>query len=205
MSADLLIQCALSIEAMPIIDALHLEKMEDSPFPIFGRDSLKLLISGVGRVRAAAGASCILNNFKSGLLLNAGTCGDNTGKNEPGKIFNVTEVHDLSMPMPEGREVPCYRLDSMSFLDSASLVTADRPSVTREERARAANFGELADMEAGAVLYIAGKYKRECSVLKIVSDSREHETRQEIQENIGIYSEKLAHEIVRLFHSGVFR
>jgi len=188
---NILIQCALTVEAKPVIRALGLEKFSDIPFPLYKKGTFALVISGVGRVRAAAGASFLLSSFEKGTLLNTGTCGDNTGMNEPGGIFTISDVADLSMPMPGKTAFPVYSIEKIRGIESATLVTSDSPAISLDERKNAAGFGELSDMEGAAIAYVAGKYRRSCSMVKIVSDSTGHVDDGDIERNIIDYSVRL--------------
>ena len=153
---------ALQSEANPLIDKYRLKPVQRRPFREFGNDHIRLIISGMGKVNAAAATAALLHNDKGrerGICLNIGIAGH--GSLSLGKLFIAHRISD------SGTGTDWY--PQMTFnpsCESSRLVTLDEPSADYPK-----NTG--LDMEASAFYPIATRYVTAelCQVLKVVSDS----------------------------------
>ena len=71
---------ALRPEADGLIKQYQLKKVKDKPFEVFSSEEMKLVVSGVGKINAAAATSYILsdsdiNYNHEDFFLNFGICG----------------------------------------------------------------------------------------------------------------------------------
>jgi len=179
---------AMPIEAEPFIQGLGMESVESGPFPIYRYEDILLMISGIGRVRASAAAACLISRYNPEIMINMGTAGSNIESIEAGKIFSVNTVYDGDLALYRGPEYFEYVLETFTGIDTAALLTSDRPSITAEERGRAAEKAELSDMEGASFAHVCGLFSKEAYIFKIVSDGPGSETFKSIREGIVKYS-----------------
>ncbi len=179
---------AMPIEAEPFIQGLDMESVESGPFPIYRYEDILLMISGIGRVRASAAAACLISRYNPDIMINMGTAGSNIESIEAGKIFSVNTVYDGDLALYRGPEYFEYVLETFTGIDTAALLTSDRPSITAEERGRAAEKAELSDMEGASFAHVCGLFSKEAYIFKIVSDGPGSETFKSIREGIVKYS-----------------
>ncbi len=158
---------ALHCEARPLIRHFHLKKEEQfSPLEIFSAENIRLVVSGIGKLRSAIAATRLLTlpgppRFR--LLMNVGICGANA-KYAVGEPVLANQVIDAG----SGRR---YFPDMIvrQHLTEGTLHTLDKPLF--EPDAPAGKI-ELADMEAAGFFEAALKEleNHRITVLKVVSD-----------------------------------
>lgn len=157
---------ALACEAKPLIAHYKLKKRtQDSAFPCFENDPLSLIISGVGKVAAAAASAYIVATsdrpeFSS--WLNVGIAGHQ--HHNIGRAFVAHKITDAS----SGR---CFYPTHITDLPcpTAGIVTADKPVDDYPDDA-------LVDMEASGFFETASRFSTTELIqsLKIVSDNAAH-------------------------------
>jgi len=109
-----------------------------------------LVISGIGKVKAAAALSHILAKTSQPLLNIGYAAGE-----EVGKLYNVHKIIDASSHK-------VFHLPKSATLPNAACSTFDRPLAHPIET--------LADMEASALVECANIHKIPIAILKVVSD-----------------------------------
>ena len=155
---------ALSCEAKPIINELRLTKQfSPTPFPVFRNDFHQLVVSGIGKVAAAAATGFLLGSaFRQKEVqayLNFGIAGHGTLQTNTAFIANcISDDQDKAIFYPP------QILDS--DFELSRLCTCSNPSQKYEK-------GLGFDMEAHAFYSIASRsVTRELiQVLKVVSDN----------------------------------
>ncbi len=158
---------ATKTEAEPLIEELKL-KHEPAPFPFYKKDQVSLIISGIGKCRAAAasawlgglGAPTSVNNHqnKSGCWLNIGIAGHLDAA--IGTIFTAHKVLD------HGCDKVWYPPRVSPPLESENLITVDKPLTTYIPN-------QLHDMEASGFIETARmfSYAELVQCIKVVSDN----------------------------------
>jgi len=179
---------AMPIEAEPFIQGLGMEPVETWPFPLYRLDDIFLMVTGIGRVRASAASAYLISRYNPDIMINMGTAGSNVETIEAGRIFSINTVYDGDLALYRGPEYFEYVLETFTGLDTAALLTSDRPSITAEERVRAAEKAELSDMEGSSFAHVCGLFNKEAYIFKIVSDGPGSETFKSIREGIVKYS-----------------
>jgi len=137
-------------EAAPLVRALPFRQISKKPFHIFQYESIRLVITGIGPINAAAATGYIVSHPQP--LLNIGIC---AGK-ERGALYNVYKAIDDAT----GKS---YLLERSPLLPNAKLRTFHKPLSTP--------IRELADMEGAAIAAIGKRAGCEVRILKIVSDA----------------------------------
>lgn len=162
----ILIVTALMAEAAPIIEHFRLKKdMDAHAFQVFRNDEIKLVISGVGKVKSAMAAAWLLASCgRDAFLVNVGCCGIAGKEFEAGRLFMVHKVTDMDTGLdyyPDvfaGRDIPRTAICCYSKPVSCGAgVLADRTAV---------------DMESAGIMEAAGKFldAHRVVILKIASD-----------------------------------
>lgn len=151
----MIIHTALFIEAKEIIKCFGLKKYEDKSFLIFSNKDIVLIVSGIGKTDAAIALSHALTLFPNHQKIVS--IGIAAGKKELeiGELVNVKKIIDLE-------ENKVFHLKEIENLKNVSIATSLTPQKTPK--------ADLGDMEASAVYQVAKKYKKDLTILKIVSD-----------------------------------
>jgi len=156
---------ALSSEARPIVDALKLSRVMDARgFRLFAKDDVSLVISGIGRTRAAAATGWLAarqGEPRDSAWLNVGIAGH--GLRKAGSLVMAGKIRDASTerhaypPPLVGRK-----------LDRDLVVTVDKPEYDYPDAA-AYEMEAFAIWDA-ATRFVSGEL---VAFLKIVSDGPE--------------------------------
>ncbi len=171
----LLIVTALRKEADLFISSLHLTRdMQSGAFPVFVGDSIALIISGTGKLRAAIAATHLLSRpeiaVEETFLCNFGFCGSMDQALPPGSLVTVPKVSDADT----GRDYyPDYPLSMPDSIARACTLCVTRPmgseGISIFEKHPDA---QICDMESAGIMESAGRFlsTRRVLILKIVSD-----------------------------------
>jgi len=169
---QVIIMVALSAEAQPIVASLGLRGSQSArAFRSYHGDNCHLIVSGMGRVRAAAAcgwAGAVIGGLKGGspqplCWINAGICGH--GSRATGSVIRASSIHDAGA----GRSY--FPPDIFpSKLPADRLVTVDQP---QREYADDTAY----DMEASAFWTTATRFSSSelMTTLKVVSDGSKAE------------------------------
>ena len=154
---------ALASEARPLIEHYRMEPLEGA-FRLFGSKGYRLVISGIGKVAAAAATSYLHareGEAPYGVFLNVGIAGHRS--RAPGEILQTHTVRDAAT-----NAVYYPTLLGFKELESAAVTTVDTAELEF-------SADTLYDMEASAFYATALRFSTSELVqcLKIVSDNRE--------------------------------
>ena len=191
-------------EAAPLLSQTSAVMLASQPFPTFrpAADRLQpclVVVSGMGKVVAAAAGSYLVLAHRVSLLVNAGLCGRLIAdpRWSVGDLLRIRTAVEGDCDR-FGRPEPPVACDSRWFrrLAPARLVTCDRPVFDAEQRSRLTRLGDLADMEGAAVARVAGLYGLACAMVKGISDAADRTGRTELARNIDWVSERIANALV---------
>jgi len=160
----ILIVTAFDAEARPLIDHFRLRRQADHGFPVYAGGDVWLIVSGPGRINAAAATTHL--HARAGFpwdntWINTGIAGHpELPRGEARLAHKITEKISGKSWYPA--------LVTGSPWRSAPLLTVDQPD-------REYASGDLVDMEASAFMETALRFSSGelVHVLKIVSDNRE--------------------------------
>lgn len=182
---------AMSLEAKSFVQGLNMDLIETVPFPVYRHRDIGLIISGIGRVRAAAASAYFINRYSPEMLINMGTAGSNIKDLTVGSFFSISSVFDGDLALYRGPEYHEYKMETFPGLSSATLLTSDRPSITFEERSMAAKKADLSDMEGSSFAQVCSLFNKKGYIFKIVSDAPGAESFKSVREGIVKHSEEL--------------
>tara|TARA_B100000965_G_scaffold391234_1_gene399054 strand:+ start:84 stop:680 length:597 start_codon:yes stop_codon:yes gene_type:complete len=160
-----LIISALYAEAEPIINHYNLDRDPNYNYPVFNRDSLTMICTGVGRENVRR----VMFDYYSKILewrnfqvINVGIAGGKIGKCKIGQCFVVDQVFD-------DRLDKVYKLNNVfdSQISSNHITTVTNPVIDGGD-----NHNWLVDMEAHEICSVTDDfyYLKNLFIIKIVSD-----------------------------------
>ena len=169
---------ALEAEAKPLIQALNLKKVSrPSPFTFFQNHKHQLVVSGIGKISAAAATGFMLGkiheNKNPAALINFGVCGHGTLEVGQALVANrIVDGNNLN---------PLYPTHLINLkLSGSELMTCEQPVNDYQQH--------LAyDMEAHAFYSTAtrGVPRELVQVIKVVSDNPKNPLRNFDQSQVG--------------------
>lgn len=181
------IVCALQSEAKPLITFFDLEFCSHgSPFKIYRNDTVALIISGVGKIRAAAAVSYLslfIESEKPPIWLNVGIGG--MANAELGSSFLAHKITDGSS---KKSSYPSIVIDLPC--ETAELLTVDAPDDNHQE-------GVIFDMEASGFFHTAVLFSHVELVhsYKVISDFDDASIKQVTRSLVGQLIEDKVSEI----------
>ena len=188
----ILIHCALQLEAKILIEHYKLKKeVSFKAFDFFRNQDISLVISGLGKLNAAAAISSILTrlNLKQISVLNFGLAGA-TEDLSIGELFLINKITDY------GTGINYYPdLLIQSSILQQSLITFDQP-VSKDDHKLEST---LVDMEASGAWLAASKFigPESFDCLKVVADHLEpkafskSEAQNLVQKHLGAIVERI--------------
>lgn len=153
----LLFVVALPAEARPLLDHFSLKEIDHRGFRLYGNASTRLVLTGIGRMNAAAATAHALSTLpENTLVLNIGIAGSD---NPIGNLYYAYSVTD-------GRKAFYPSTPFAKRIQGINVHTVDQPS---EDYLDDTAF----DMEASAVIATARKYVTAefTHSLKVISDN----------------------------------
>ena len=157
---------ALEAETGPLKKRFRLKAAPSRrPFPSYSAEGVRLVVSGVGKMRAAAATSHLLTQLPdcNPIVVNLGWAGSASDSRELGMGYLVNRVQDLASG---SSYYPDFLLRHP--FEEAALTTVDRPA----DSSAAPPNQDLVDMEAAGFLDAALRFVEswQTVVFKIVSD-----------------------------------
>lgn len=163
---------ATKIEAEPFISGLGLTAAETRPVRTWNGERIVLAISEIGKANAAIATAYIMEKHRPSVILNFGAAGAADPKISIGDIYHVDRVYELDRPQMRQPSMPVlHKPDILKGFRRASCGTGDRPALETHERAHAAQFADIVDMEASAIAQACGLYGVTCHIFKIITDT----------------------------------
>jgi nucleoside phosphorylase len=178
---------ATKLEAKPFILGLGLKELSRAPFAEFSNQSLRLVISGIGKANAAMAATYCICRYHPKWITNLGAAGAAGPGSDLGAIYHIEKV--IEPDRPHLRTLTPYEQypDRLEGFEQADLATQDRPII--DPSARRAVTARLVDMEGAAVVQVCRHFRVKCCLFKFVSDTLAHTHREIIRQNIQTYRE----------------
>ena len=180
---------AMKIEATPFTTGLGLERLENSPIPVFKNQDIAVVISGIGKSNAAMAATYSCLTFSPAWICNLGAAGAVDPALSLGDILQIAEITEFDRPRLQPEGFFTHKPDRISGIKTASLATQDRPILSPDKRQTLSRQVQLVDMEAAAIVQVCKKFAVPCHVFKFVSDTVQHTEGDDIIANIRQYGQ----------------
>ncbi|PID39952.1 MAG: hypothetical protein CR984_05725 [Proteobacteria bacterium] len=192
-------------EAEPFLSLASVVSVKAAPFPFFRvspaiHPECVAVVSGMGKIAAALAAAEMVLRQGCKVLVSAGLCGCLSRE----KRWHVGDLLRVGSAVEGdcerfGEPDPEYACSPQWFegLETARLVTCDRPVFTDVLRQTLLAIGDLADMEGVAVARTAHCYGIPCAMLKGISDGADETGRKHIARHIARVSERIARKMIQ--------
>ncbi len=164
------LQFATYKEAVPFLNNVAFKTVVKKPFPLFKKNGIYLIISGIGKVNSAIAASFLISQYKTDRMINLGSAGSLTENYKIGDVLQINKSVEYDGRSNENSRHKFLTPDAIDGIPSASLVTSDSPVITSGERKRVSRFGSLVDMEGASFLQACRAFNSEAYIFKVVSD-----------------------------------
>lgn len=197
-------------EARPLLVGLGAVELHQSPFQTWraavpeSHKEIHLVVSGVGKVAAAAATASLLGQTDVDWLINFGACGVlvDRGDFAPGilcQVMRAVEGDHLGMGDRPADLVDCHWLEGAG-MPSVNLVTVDRPVFDAQRRASLAARGQVVDMEGAAVARTAAWFGVPCSLIKGISDPAGCRDRRQLLTHLDGVAAALASKVLEILY-----
>lgn len=166
---NILIVCAMKKESKKIVEKLNLDQINDE---LFKKENITLLLSGIGKQRAAISLTRYLcENTKPDLVINVGYAGSTDIK--VGSWVNITKSYNYEWYIPGEEKY------SFTDLGNKELVLLDNINIQKVECYSSESFvtetnleGHIAfDMELHSVVVVCDMFEIPVMSLKKISDN----------------------------------
>ena len=195
-------------EARPFLLTAQAQVVDSRPFAVYHSGlhaGMRVVVSGMGKVAAAAAAQALILTGNVTRLINAGACGALCDNNDLaiGNLVRISEAiegdHEIF-----GKRLPPVTCSPQEFgdLPAMRLVTSDRPVFDSQIRAAFSQWGDVVDMEGAAIARVARYYQVPCTLIKGVTDNAQAYERRKLLENLTTVSEKIARTLWDALQSG---
>ncbi len=190
-------------EARPFLALSEAAQVTEKPFRVYqvnGNTGLRVIISGMGKVAAAAAAQALILTHNANNLINAGACGALKDSSEltVGQIVQITSAVEGDHHVSGKRPTPFNcRMQHWRELPKARLVTCDRPVFDIQRRNACAKLGEVVDMEGAAIARVAEWYQLPCEMIKGITDAARPTHRDILLENLNRISEQIGNLLLK--------
>jgi len=185
-------------EAGPLLEKLAAERIADRPFEVYrfapeaGRDGGVIVLSGIGKQRAAAATAHLISARGASRVINVGVCGALSASLEPGAMVRIAAVLDGDA---EGEPLPCEH-SAWGKLTAARLASVDEAVFGGARRAELARRADVVDMEGWGVAEACRRLGAAFCAVKGVTDQADGGGRERLLENIDAVSADLAEAVV---------
>lgn len=143
-------------------------RVSEKPFEVWENPTKVAVITGIGLANAATALAWAAGEYDFDFAVNIGAAGAASGKFGAADIGAYFDITRIACVEPYCETV--YELGALGGARAATLATSSRPASTAAQRARAAGFGELVDMEGWALARAAEAFSKKLSVRKILTD-----------------------------------
>ncbi len=195
---------ATLLEARPFLAVCGAEQTASRPFAIYEtrlQPGMRVIISGMGKVAAAAACQALILTQRADAIVNAGVCGalQDDASFRVGQMLRIVNAmegdHEIF-----GKRLPAVACGTLLKIDlaPARLVTCDRPVFDSRRRAVYGQLADVVDMEGAAIARVADLYALPCELIKGVSDSAGPLERKTLLQNLNTVCEQMAQMLWRV-------
>ena len=191
---------ATRMEAQPLLDRVAARKVSGRPFktyeypPAAGRPGGTIVVSGMGKRRAARAAEYLIAECGAAAVYSVGICGSLTDKLPSGSLIRVSAVVDGDEVLAgrSAEELACVSEDRWAELPAARLASVAVPVFEAGRRQTLSARADVVDMEARAVAEVCRRHGVPIFALKGVTDLADGAGKLDIVRNLRRVSAALA-------------
>jgi nucleoside phosphorylase len=141
------------------------------PFPVYELDDFLLIISGMGKGRAALAVSHARYRHGIERFLNLGAAGALDENLSTGEVFQADRVCEYDRPRLPDMEDRFFTPDLLEGHRNAPLATRDVPTVSADERRMVSRVARMVDMEGAGFMQACSILGCRGSLFKIITDT----------------------------------
>lgn len=182
---------ATMLEAKPFVSMFSLEPelsfepVNKKPFPVFKREKLLLIISGIGKTNAAMATAYCAIKYKPDAIFNIGAAGALSPSKKRGETYQIRKVIEHDRLDFKNSDPVIHIPFTMEGFTTAVLSSSDNAAVSMEGRKSVSRYGgELVDMEGASIVQTCKKFQIPCYIFKYISDTMEDNESSTIVDNI---------------------
>jgi len=192
-------------EAKGLLDRLSARKAAEAPLqqymaPAAGaRPACLVVISGMGKAKAARATEFLLDAHKPSAVLNVGLCGALSRDLPRGaqlRIASAVDGDSILAGRPAQAE-PCSPAVSCGLPRVGNLASVDEPVFDDRRRAALAEYADVVDMEGWAIAHVCRGRHVPVHLLKAVSDFADAGGQKDIQKHVDTISALLAETVLK--------
>ncbi len=170
------------------------ERVSDSgPFSVYELDGFLLIISGMGKSRAALAVSMAHHRYGLDRFLNLGAAGALDKGLTLGEVLQAERVCEYDRPRLPDMEDRFFIPDLLKGHMNATLATRDIPTVTADERSMVSRVARMVDMEGAGFIQACSLLGCRGSLFKIITDLPGEDDGVSIIERVKETRERLYH------------
>ncbi len=206
-------------EATPIADNMRITQSSE----VHGRQVLRgfigegecaVVVCGVGKVNAAAGAQYAIDCLGADRIVNVGVAGGLNGTMSVGDVysvdscvqydFNLAELNGTSIGTLNEYEEPYIRINTAGGYPKRKLATGDRFDDDEGDFKLLTSTlsADIRDMEGGAIAHVCAHANVPCYIFKAISDvAGMGSTHEQFRKNLEKCAQTLSKEAVNIFNA----
>lgn len=208
---------AMESEALPLVEKMDKKKAQD----VHGRKVVcgklcgkkcAVVICGVGKVNAAAGAEFAIDVLKADKIINIGVAGGLNADTEVGKIYEISAAvqYDFDLCQLNGTTIgtlneysaPYLELAKIGLFDNRKLATGDRFNDDKTDFKLLTETlqADIRDMEGGAIAQVCRHANVPFASFKAISDvAGTGSTTEQFKENLALCAKNMGGVIEKIF------
>lgn len=210
---------AMESEAAPLIEKMSCIERSDryARTVVTGKlcgENTAVVICGVGKVNAGAGAQYAIDCLGASKIVNIGVAGGLNSTTEVGKIYGIEKavqydfdlvtlngtpmgtLNEYAEPYIELATVPCYPLRKLGTGDRFNDDIKDFELLTKELKA------DIRDMELGAIAHVCKHANIPCYSYKAISDvAGSGSTTEQFVKNLQLCAKVLKESVEYIFNA----
>ena len=208
---------AMKSEVAPVLENMSVEGVSAAHGRevILGRlcgEKCAVIVCGVGKVNAAAGAQYAIDMLGADRIINLGVAGGLNGGTRVAEIYSISECvqYDFDLVAINGTTIGTLNEYDAPYLPLAiagsygqkRLATGDRFNDDKSDYELLTKVlnADIRDMEGGAVAHVCRHAGLPCYIFKAISDVAElGSTGEQFAHNLALCAKKLGGEIENIF------
>ena len=204
-------------EAEPVLDNMKIESEREAYdreiyFGEMCGEKCALIVSGVGKVNAAAATQFAIDRLNADKIINVGVAGGVNSGTEIGEIYSILDcvqydfdlvaINDTEIGTLNEYDTPFLPLDVAGNYPKRRLATGDRFNDNYEDYELLTEdlLADIRDMEGGAIAHVCRHADIPCYIFKAISDvAMLGSTGEQFAQNLKRCAEKIRGEIRNIF------
>ena len=166
-------------EARPFLKTYERGRFDGLPEgEVASDDNLLVIITGVGKIKAALRTERLLRSEKVRRVIHPGTCTSLNDALSVGSLVGASQVFEGDRIELSAPTYPRMPLEVPFEIEKGTLVTQDHTPQEETEQSYWQRIADMSDMTGYAVAYVAATYGVKCNIVKVVTGYMYKEDKQ---------------------------